>query len=240
MNNTQVVLLCGRATSGKSMSLRGLNDPNGVMYLNCEAGKRLPFRSGFKEYTITDPYQVPEGIQAAENDPAIHTVIIDSITYLMDMFESLYIYKATDGRSAWNDFAQFFKTLIYDSITKSTKNIVVTAHTVSDYNENELIIETKVPIKGALKNTGVESYFTTVIGCKKVTISELEPYESSLLDITEKEKMLGFKYVYQTQLTRETIHDRIRAPDELFSDKETYIDNNIQYVLDRLNEYYTG
>ncbi len=37
--NDNLVLVCGEAIAGKSASLRNIKKPEGVMYLNCEAGK---------------------------------------------------------------------------------------------------------------------------------------------------------------------------------------------------------
>ena len=53
--NDHLVLLCGKSATGKSASLMGMDKPEGVMYLNCEAGKKLPFKAKFKQFTITDP-----------------------------------------------------------------------------------------------------------------------------------------------------------------------------------------
>ena len=66
----------------------------------------------------------------------------------------------------------------------------------------------------------------------------LKDYKSDLLTITPEEEPLGFKYVYQTKLTKDTVNERLRGPLGLFDTKETFIDNNIQLVLDRLREYY--
>ena len=41
--NDNLVLVVGKSAAGKSASLMGLENPEGVMYLNCEAGKKLPF-----------------------------------------------------------------------------------------------------------------------------------------------------------------------------------------------------
>ena len=60
----------------------GLQNPEGVMYLNCESGKRLPFKTKFKQYIITDPLQVLEAFDHAESSPEIHTIVVDSLTYL--------------------------------------------------------------------------------------------------------------------------------------------------------------
>ena len=216
----------------------GLKNPEGVMYLNCEAGKKLPFKAKFKQYTITDPLQINEAFDAAEKMEGIHTIVVDSLTYLLDMYESVYVLNATNGMKAWGDFAQYFKTLMQQYVAKSTKNVIFIAHTSDTMNESEMIMETKVPVKGSLKNNGIESYFTIVLASKKVTLKTLKDYKSDLLTITPEEEALGYKYVFQTKLTKETVNERLRGPLGLWDTKETYIDNNVQLVMNRLHEYY--
>lgn len=77
-----------------------------------------------------------------------------------------------------------------------------------------------------------------MIATKKVPIKVLKEYQSDLLTITPEEEALGFKYVFQTKLTKETVGERLRGPLGMFSTKETYTDNNVQLMLDRLHEYY--
>jgi len=36
--NDNLILLVGKSATGKSAALMGLKNPEGVMYLNCEAG----------------------------------------------------------------------------------------------------------------------------------------------------------------------------------------------------------
>ena len=155
--NDHLVLLCGKSATGKSASLMGLEKPEGVMYLNCEAGKKLPFKAKFKQFVITDPLQVIEAFDAAETMPDVHTIVVDSLTYLLDMYESIYVLPSTNGMKAWSDFAQFFKNLMQQNVAKSTKNVIFTAHTMDTLNESEMLMETKVPVKGSLKNNGIES-----------------------------------------------------------------------------------
>jgi len=236
--NDHLVLLCGKSATGKSASLMNLRHPEGVMYLNCEAGKKLPFRAKFKQYTITDPLQVMEAFQAAEGMEGIHTIVIDSLTYLLDMYESVYVLKSANTMQAWGQFSQFFKELMQQYVAKSSKNVIFIAHTTDTLNENEMVMETKVPVKGSLKNNGIESYFTVVIASKKVPLKTLKEYSSDMLTITPEEEALGYKYVFQTKLTKDTVNERLRGPLGLFDTKETYIDNNMQLVLDRLHEYY--
>ncbi len=237
--NDNLVLIGGKSTTGKSASLKNIENPAGVMYLNCEAGKKLPFKSKFQEHTITDPLQIFEAFQHAETMPDVHTIIIDTLTYLLDMYESLYVYNSANGQKAWSDFQQYFKTLMQSYVAKSTKNVLFLAHTADSLNESEMAVETKVPVKGALKSNGIESYFSVVLATKRVPLKVLKDFASPLLIITPEEEALGFKYVFQTRLTKDTVYERIRGPLGMFATNETYIDNNMQHVLTRLKEYYS-
>lgn len=236
--NDHLVLVCGKSATGKSASLMGLEKPEGVMYLNCESGKRLPFKTKFKQFVITDPLHVLEAFDHAETMEDIHTIVVDSLTYLLDMYESIYVLTSTNGMKAWGDFSQYYKTLMQQKVAGSTKRVIFTAHTSDTLNENEMTMETKVPVKGSLKNNGIESYFSLVIASKKVPLKVLKDYKNELLTITPEEEALGFKYVYQTKITKDTVNERLRGPLGLFTNQETYIDNNIQLVMDRLESYY--
>lgn len=237
MSNDHLVLIAGKSATGKSASLMNIKKPEGVMYLNCEH-KKLPFKSKFKEFNIIDPYQVYEAFHHAETDPTVHTIIIDTLTYMMDMFESMHVVNSANTMSAWSDYAQFWKKLMNEYVATSTKNVIFLAHTMDILNEKEMINETLVKVKGSVMNQGIESYFSTVISSKKVPIKKLKGMESKLLTITPEEEALAFKYVYQTKLTKDTVNERIRAPLSMWSTQETYIDNDIQNVIDRLHEYY--
>ena len=236
--NDNLVLLVGKAANGKSASLRNIKNPEGVLYLNCEAGKKLPFRSKFIERVVTDPIKhIPQMFTAAESKPEIHTIVVDSLTYLLDMYESKYVLTLANKMEGWSNFAQFFKYLMQDLVAKSTKNVIFTAHVKDDVTD-EMVRETSVPVKGSLKNNGIESYFSCVIAAKKKKLTDLEEYKSSLLTITPQEEALGFKYVFQTMITKDTVNERLRGPMGLFAANETFIDNDMQLVLDRLHEYY--
>lgn len=240
MSNDQLVLICGESVGGKSASLQNIKNPTGVVYLNCESGKKLPFPAEFKQFVVTDPLTVYSIFDEAEKstNSSIHTIIVDSLTYLMDMYESVHVLTATDTQKAWQNYQQYFKKIMQHYVAKSTKNIVFTAHTLATLNENEHVMERKVPVKGALKNTGLESYFTVVVAAKKVPLKTLEPYQNDMLIISSDDAMLGFKYVYQTRLTKETVNERIRAPIGMWDINETYINNDVQLLLNRLEKYY--
>lgn len=154
------------------------------------------------------------------------------------MFESIYILESSNTMKGWSEYSQYFKNLMQQYVSKSTKNVIFTAHTKSELNESEMVLETLVPIKGALKNQGVEALFSTIVSTKKVKLKDLENYQNGLLNITDKERALGFKYVYQTQITAETVNERIRSAMGLFNDNETFIDNDAKLLMNRLHEYY--
>ena len=240
MINNHLVLVSGKSSSGKSASLMAMDKPEGVMYLNCENGKKLPFKTKFKELTITNTDQVYQAFGEAEKMAEVHTIVVDTLTYLMDMFESTRVIPSTDSRTAWGEDAQYMKQLMSQIVAKSTKNVVFLAHTTDILNESEMINETVVKVKGSLMNVGIESFFSTVISTKKMSLEKLDDKvaKSKLYKITEEEKDLGFKYVYQTRLTKDTVNERVRSPMGMWEPKETYIDNNLQNVINRLHEYY--
>jgi len=238
--NDNLVLISGKSATGKSASLMSIEAPQGVMYLNCENNKKLPFRSKFMELAVIDPLQIYEALNKAEEMPEIHTIVVDTLTYLMDMYESIHVLPSSNTMQAWGEYAQFWKRLMSQYVARSTKNIIFLGHTMDIMNEKEMAVETYVKVKGSLMNQGIESYFSTVISSKKMSLRALEPFGSDLLNITPDEEMLGFKYVYQTRLTKETVNERIRSSLGMWTINETYIDNNIQHVINRLHEYYNG
>src|SRR6218665_192502 len=113
VNNTQLALISGYSSTGKSACLRGIRNQERWMYLNTESGKRLPFKNAFKTYVITDPWQVYEGFNhAIENPDKFDGIIIDTCTFLMDMYESVYVINAPNTQKAWSDYSQFWRNLM--------------------------------------------------------------------------------------------------------------------------------
>ncbi|AEJ81592.1 gp073 [Erwinia phage vB_EamP-S6] len=238
--NDNLLLISGESSTGKSASLKDMRDQEGVLYLNCEAGKKLPFKNKFQSHTITDPYQIFEAFNYAAGKGAgtIHTIGLDTLTFLMDMYESVHVVPATNTMKAWGNYNQFFKELMQQYVANSTVNVIFMGHTLSKLNEQTGIIETSVPVKGALKNQGAEAYFSTVVSTKKVPLRILESYQNDMLNITEDDQLVGYKHVFQTRLTKETVGERIRSPMGLFTRDQTFIDNNAQALLDHLHKYY--
>lgn len=240
--NDQLVLIVGESATGKSASLMNIRNQNRWLYLNCEAGKRLPFKNKFDNKVIVDPYQVHEAFDyCALGQPghaAYDGIITDTLTFLLDMYESMYVLPSTNTMQAWGQFQQYFKTLMQEKVAASDKAVLFLAHTRSDLDEKAMEMKTSVPVKGALKNNGIEAYFSTVVATKKVPLKELEGQDPSLLHITPDDELLGFKYVFQTRLTKKTTGERIRSPIGMFAPNQTYMDNDAQLLLDHLHAYY--
>lgn len=236
--NNNLILVVGKSTNGKSASLRNLKNPEGVAYLNTENNKALPFRSKFQPLRVTDPYQIYDAFTELADNDDIHTIVIDTATYMMDMFESMYVIPSTNTQKAWGDYAQFFIVLMQQYVANSSKRVIILAHTADINNETEMILETRVKVKGSLMSKGIESFFTQVVSAKRLPIKALKGYDNSLLEITEEDEINGYKYVYQTRPTKETAHEWIRSPMGMWDREETFIDNDIELVLERIAEYY--
>jgi hypothetical protein len=251
MANRHIALIVGVSKGGKSTSLHGLKNPEGVMFLNCEADKEIPFPNcKFQTFTITDPYQVHEAFQflnTKQEDPAkeakrasVHTVIIDTATMLMEMFFSKYIHTANDKNkfAAWANYAEFFKELMQNYVANSSVNVIFLAHVEKKINEDAMVMETKVPVQGQLAKKGIEAYFTTIVAAKRVAVNNLETYKNNMLTINPEEEAQGVKHVFQTKITKDTVDEKLSSSMGMWDMKETFIDNNAQFLLDRLHEYY--
>lgn len=235
--NNHLFCISGKATCGKSTSLKYLSNPDGVLYANCEP-KRPPFKKLFREANIIDPLQIEDVFPAANADDSVHTVIIESITYMMNMYETQHVIPAADTQRAWGEYAQFFQRVMQKGVAPCKKNVIFTSHVRDFYNKKEMIEETYIKVKGSLMDVGIESFFSTVVAAKKMSLEELEPYQSDYLNITEEDELIGMKHVFQTKLTRDTLGLRIRSPDGMWDRSETFIDNNAEFVLQRLAHYY--
>ena len=155
------------------------------------------------------------------------------------MFESTQVLApGADTRKQWGNYQQFFKTMLQNKVPLFNKPVIFTAHIQEIYDEKTMDWKTSVPIKGALKGNGVEAYFNQIVYAKKVPVKKLENYQNDLLHITEDEKEVGYKHVFQTRITPDALDEKIRGPYDMFSKKETYIDNDVNQLLKRIDEYY--
>lgn len=232
------LLIAGESGAGKSMSLANIRGQEGVLYLNCEGGKPLPFKNKFKRITIDDPLEIFDLYQKLIDNPGnrFHTVVIDTVSFMMERYEAVHVIGSANSMAAWGNYGQFFKKLMYDYVAKADVYSVMLGHLDAELQEESGQYKYSVPVKGALKKNGLEAYFTTIVVAKKVKIKDLKP--NKLLKISDRDDDIGFKHVFQTRTTKQTVGDRIRSPLGLFDDDELYIDNDAQIVIDQLKTYY--
>lgn len=240
--NDQLILICGLSSAGKSASLRNIRNQENWLYASTEAGKRLPMQNKFKTLKIVDPMQIFELFQYARDNDSVEGVIVDSLTFLMDMYESQYVLTATDTRAAWQDYQQYFKRIMQECVAPLGKPVIFTGHIQRIYDEKAMDFISSVPVKGALAKNGLEAYFSTIVYAKRadVNLDNLADMDPELCHITEDEEDLGYKHVFQTRPTKATVNEKIRGPMGLFNKKQTFIDNDAQLLLDHMNEFYKG
>lgn len=237
--NDQLVLIVGYSSTGKSASLRNIKNQDRWIYLNTESNKKLPFKNKFINVPITDPMDVFTYFQEAIDNPdEVEGIIVDSLTFLLDQYESQYVLTAANGMKAWSEFQQYFKKLMQQYVAVFNKPVIFTAHVRDEVDEATLTTKTSIPVKGALKGNGIEAFFSVIVASKVLPVKDLKDYDNDMLTITEDDEITGLKYVYQTRLTKKTTGDRIRGPMGLFSIKETFIDNDAQLLLDKLANFY--
>jgi hypothetical protein len=238
-----IIFVGGRSDTGKTASLRNLKDPEGVLYLNFES-KKPPFASKFKEQKVTDPYTLQEVTQklidGGKGTEKFHTLIVDSITACMALYTTKYIGKDCPNKmAAWGDYGSFYEKWAKQQLPQLKQNVIVLAH-IDEYEEKgTLKTYVQAVVQGKLKNIGLEADFGVVVNTAIVSTEVLKEFNNPLLTITEEEEIDGYKHVIQTRKTNETKDTKIRSGMGMWSREETYIDSDVQLVLDRINQYYS-
>lgn len=236
--NKNIVLIMGKPNTGKSTSLMKLNQPRWA-YLNTDL-KELPFAPKFAaNVEIADAMQIFEYVNQIENAPGVDGAVLDTLTFLMSMYERQYVINSANTQKAWGDYGNYYRNLIH-AIKSGSKSYAILAHEDSFLNEQTAQMESKVPVKGSVGRTGVEADFTTILATKQMPITKLEGHENDLLHISDEEREDGFKYVFQTRLTKESIGEKMRSAMGLWSRQELFIDNDLNQVFQRLQDYYGG
>lgn len=239
--NKNIVMVMGKPNTGKSTSLRNLPQQS-MVYLNADL-KELPFRNKFMQAVeIADAKDVIEYIDQIEQEPGVTGAVLDTLTFLMSMYERQHVVPfagTKTGQAAWGEYGNFYRDLIH-SIKAGTKDYAIFAHEDESLNEQAQMMESRVPVKGAVGKVGVEADFTTILRTMQIPIKKLEDLkiENELLNITDAEREDGVKYVFCTRVTKETAGSKMRSAMGLWGRNELYIDNDMDLVFKRLRTYY--
>ena len=80
---------------------------------------------------------------------------------------------------------------------------------------------------------------SNVVYTRRVNIKELEalPYDPNLLTITARDRAVGYKHVFQCEVTKDFANSKIRSPIGCFAENQIFMNNDCQMLLDHLAEY---
>ena len=236
------ILVSGASATGKTTCFRNLRDQENIIYLNTEVGKELTFPHSFDYYQVTAVDDVATLIASAEQFPEVHTIIVDSLTMLFDLWiqQRLRTVDMKNRQQMWGEFAPWVKNLFSGPIKNSTKNIILCSHTTHTVNDQKILEVSSIVPGQEMKKVTLESLFDIVISTKKVPLVDLKKFANPMLTISELEQFLGYKYVFQTRSTDEDVKEKMRGPHNIWDFKESFLDNDLQLVLDKLEAHFKG
>jgi len=212
-----LILIIGESGSGKSTSIRNLN-PKETFVLQI-LDKPLPFRAGKKQYVLTTKEQ--KGNRYVTDNWATIIKVINKIndnkeikTLIIDDFQYVMAHEfirrvAEKGWEKFNDIASHaWQVINTASNCRADLNIIFLTH-----SQNDEYGKAKCKTIGKMLDEKIclEGIFTIIFNAK----------------VVEE------RYVFQTQTDPTSI---AKAPMGMFKDK--YIDNDLQFVIDQIENYY--
>lgn len=204
------VLIMGRSGSGKSAAMRNIKEPTFVVNVNRKA---LPFKSNedLKVMNCDEYLKIKSALKAAY-DKGIRVSVLDDAGYLMTS-KFMAGHREKKGGSQYdlyNEIADNFYSLIRFISDDLPADMIVYMIMHEDKND---MGESKPKTIGRLldEKVCIEGMFTIVLHAIK----------------------LDGKYVFATNTDG---LDVTKSPIGMFT--ETYIDNDIQLVTNKIREYY--
>lgn len=224
---SNLVIVLGSSGTGKSTSIKTLN-PEETVIMNV-LGKDLPFKGSRTNYTREKKNLVQSAkwdsissmMQSiSKNMPNIHNIVIDDAIYIMrtEFFDR----SKETGFNKYNELADHFRRIISEGNNlREDITVFMMLHTES------------VEADGS------------VIGYKASTVGKLldkmyNPLESVSITLFAQPKYddkgkptFGF---WTHPMKVNGIEIPAKSPDEMFEDD--FIPNSLQFVLDKMHEYY--
>lgn len=218
IENIDTTVLCiADSGCGKTSSLRNL-DLSTVCYVNVDA-KPIPFRHSdlAKNINLSSTQQLINGMEQIEDDMDIEYCVIDTITFLGDMFYTENIENSSNGMRAWQDYKSYILKVI-NMAKRSHINYIFLAHAQDVYDEKEMVTKTFAKIQGSLKGGGLEGHFTFV-----------------LYNIVKSGADGMPEYKYLTKKDKGYIGVSAKTPFDMI---DTWIDNDITLFHKAVKEFY--
>lgn len=203
------ILVYGKSGSGKSRSLKFFGEDE-ILLVNVE-GKELPFRSKFKYICRTD--SVDTIIEQCNKMPC-KVCVIDDAGYLMT-HKFMDNHRAKKGNASFEMYDEIADTMYFlvQRIKKEVPADVIVY--IMLHEDTSDLGETKIRTIGKLIDNKVclEGMVTICLRC----MSD------------------HGKHFFRTQTDG---YDITKAPEDLFSEEETEIDNNLKFVDEKVREFY--
>lgn len=219
----QLIFVVGKSGSGKSTSLRNL-DENSTLIINTDQ-KALPFRNFKEKYNeakgnylkTSDIASVIAKLKEAHKNPAVKTIVIDTVSRLGTDFIMSPAFRAERGFDKWNKLSG----AIYDLI-----NII------NDRLRDDIIVYLMGHPDTIQDDMGMSSHRLSMPG-KQLDKFMLESFSSIVL-YTEvaKNPGKGNEYFFSTLCNNNTA----KTPMGLF--EEELIPNDLTEVNKAVQDYY--
>lgn len=224
---SNLVIVLGSSGSGKSTSIKTLN-PKETVVINV-LGKDLPFKGSRVNYTKENKNLVQSSnwdsvrsmmVSISQKFLNVKNIVIDDAIYIMrtEFFDR----SKESGFNKYNELADHFRRIIAEcSNLRNDITVFMMLHTETVENEG------------------------SVIGYKASTVGKLldkmyNPLESVSITLFCQPKYddkgkpeFGF---WTHPMKVNGIEIPAKSPDEMFEDD--FIPNSLQYVLDKMHEYY--
>lgn len=230
---SNLIAVAGASGQGKSTSIRTLN-PKETFIIDV-ARKGLPFR-GFKKLYTSFSLDKEKGNFAqtsnvqtigtllkyiAQKRPDIKNVVIDDIQYIMS-------FEAMDRAKEKNfdkhvDIANNYYTVLKEAKNlRDDMNVIILTHTLDERDSYGNITSRRIKTLGAMldKYITIEGLFTYVLFTDKLVEED-------------DDGNLKTRYVFITN--DPTNITTAKTPMDCFETR--YIDNDMQYVINKINEY---
>ena len=222
-----VCLILGKSGTGKSTSIKNLNPKETVVFNVLK--KRLPFKGSTavfntenkNMYNIDSHDVITSYLKSIDkNAPHIKNIIIDDATYIMRK-EYFKTAKQT-GYNKFVDMAAHFQDIISTAENmRDTINIFIIMH-CEEITSDNTIVGYKPSTVGKL----IDSSYNPVEVVPMVLFS----------DIKYDEKGVATYGFYTHRFMNGNIEIPAKSPADMF--EEDFIENDLQVIVNKMNEYY--
>lgn len=219
MRIDKTILIVGSTGTGKTSALRNL-PLDKTIYVNVDK-KMLPFKAKdlYKNVVLENTAQLINGMDAAEEDENVEYIVIDTLTFLGDLYFTEHVENSSNGMKAWGDYKSYLNKVI-NMAKASKKHYIFLAHDKSTYDEKEMVTKTFAKIQGSLSGGGIEANFTFVLYTAVLQNQDRTP-----------------KYVFQVNKSAQALDVSAKTPFGVFEEPYTE-DNDIMHVFQQIEAFY--